>query len=115
MIPPHAQRLLGDGAGRRRSRALVDLLPVVPSFGDQLLGGLGLALQPGQPGSWYIRATVSPAASRSRMTTITWRLAAAFCSNAQVGSRSSPARISAWVITGYGRVLGLLIGDLEHD
>jgi hypothetical protein len=36
------------------------------------------------------------------MTAITWRLAAAFCSNAQVGSRSSPARISAWVITGYG-------------
>jgi hypothetical protein len=28
--------------------------------------------------------------------------AAAFCSSAQVGSRSRPARISARVITGYG-------------
>ena len=52
MVPPHAQRLLGDGAGRRRSRGLVDLLPLVPSFGDQLLGRLGLALQSGQPRSW---------------------------------------------------------------
>jgi hypothetical protein len=71
-----------------------------PPFGDQLLGDLGLALQPGQPGSRYIRATSSPAASRLRMTPMICRLAAAFCSNAQVGSSSRPARISARVMTG---------------
>jgi hypothetical protein len=49
MVLPYAQRLLADGAGRRRRRGLVDVLSLVPSFGDQLLGGLGLALQPGQP------------------------------------------------------------------
>lgn len=36
------------------------------------------------PGSWCIRATRSPVASRWLMTMMTWRLAAAFCSSAQV-------------------------------
>jgi hypothetical protein len=34
------------------------------------------------------------------MAVMSWRLAAAFCSNAQLGIRSKPARISARVITG---------------
>jgi hypothetical protein len=38
------------------------------------------------PGSWYMRATCSPAARRVRMTAMTWRLAAAFCSRTQLGS-----------------------------
>jgi hypothetical protein len=42
---------------------------------DQLFGDLCLSLQPGRPGSWYIRAACSPAASRSRVVAITWRLA----------------------------------------
>jgi hypothetical protein len=44
-----------------------------------------------------MRATCSPAAKRWRMTAMTWRLAAAFCSSAQVGSSSSPVRISVLV------------------
>jgi hypothetical protein len=41
-------------------------------FREQILGRLGLALQPGQAGSWNMRATCSPAASRWRMTAMTW-------------------------------------------
>jgi hypothetical protein len=72
-------------------------------LGHELLGDLGLSLQPGSPGSRYMRATAWPAANRSPMTAITWRLAAAFCSNTQVGSRSSPARICAWSSSDTGR------------
>jgi hypothetical protein len=36
------------------------------------------------PGSWYMRETASPAASRLRMAVITRRLVLAFCSRAQV-------------------------------
>jgi hypothetical protein len=47
-----------------------------------------------------MRATSSPAACRLRMTAMTWRLAAAFCSSAQVGSNSKSARIWARTIIG---------------
>jgi hypothetical protein len=33
---------------------------------------------------------------------ITWRLAAAFCANTQLGSNAKLSRISARVISGYG-------------
>jgi hypothetical protein len=69
-------------------------------FGEQVLGRLGLAFQPGQPASWYMRATPSPAASRWRMTAMTWRLAAAFCSSPQLGSSSRLSRIWTGVMTG---------------
>jgi hypothetical protein len=40
------------------------------------------------PGSWYMRATCSPAASRVRMTAMTWRLAAGYILlSAQVGEQ----------------------------
>jgi hypothetical protein len=79
-----------------RSFAVVRCLP----FCEQVLGGLGLALHQARPGSWYMRATSSPAASRSRMTAMTWRLAAAFCSSTQLGSNSRLFRIWARVMTG---------------
>jgi hypothetical protein len=60
---------------------------------DQLLGDLGLALQPRKPSGPYMGTTGSPRFSRVRMTAMTWRLAAAFCRSAQVGSRSRPACI----------------------
>jgi hypothetical protein len=103
MVPPHTQRLLADGAGRRRRRG-VSRLAALGFCRWVISSSAAWAWRSSQasPGSWYIRATCAPAASRSRMTAITRRLAAAFCSNAQVGSRSSPARISARVITGYG-------------
>jgi hypothetical protein len=69
-------------------------------FGEQVLGGRGLTLQPGQPRLLIIRATASPAASRSRITAMTWRLAAAFCSSAQLGSNARLSRIWARVMTG---------------
>jgi hypothetical protein len=64
--------------------------------GHQLLGGLGLALQPGQPGSWNMRGTCLPAARRWRITAMSWRVAAAFCSrvNEELWASSSPGRAS---------------------
>jgi hypothetical protein len=54
----------------------------------------------GGPGSWNMRATGSPAASRPRMTATSWRLATAFCANTQLGSDAKPSRISAGVMGG---------------
>jgi hypothetical protein len=65
----------------RPSFGLVGCLP----FGEQLLGGLGLAFQPGQTRPWYMRATSSPASSRWRVVAMSWRLAAAFWASAQLG------------------------------
>jgi hypothetical protein len=43
------------------------------ALGDQVLGDLGLPLQPRQPGSWYMRANCSPGgqapADRQQVTT----------------------------------------------
>jgi hypothetical protein len=43
--------------------------------GDELLGDLGLALQPGKPSGPYIAATGSLRSSRCRIVAMTWRLA----------------------------------------
>jgi hypothetical protein len=65
-----------------------------------------------------MRATSSPAASRWRMTAMTWRLAVAFWASTQLGSEARLARIwtrvvpqneqrPAWSITG-SRFRGLV-------
>jgi hypothetical protein len=74
------------------------------ALGDQVLHDLGLALQPGQPRLLVHAGHLLARGQALRMTAMSWRLAAAFCSRAQVGSRSSPARIWARVMTGYGPV-----------
>jgi hypothetical protein len=69
-------------------------------FGEQLLGGLGLALQPGQARLLVHARHLVPAASRWGVTAMTWRLAVAFWASAQLGSNSRLARISAPVMAG---------------
>ena len=76
------------------SWVLVTGLPL----GEQLLGRLGLVLQPGQA-----RLLVHPGdllASRWRMTAMTWRLDAAFWASTQLGSNTRLARIWSRVMGG---------------
>jgi hypothetical protein len=68
----------------------------------ELLGDLGLALQPRNPSGPYIGTTGFPRSSRPGISAITRRLATAFCSSAQVGSRSKPARTLSSARSGYG-------------
>ena len=69
------------------------------------------------PGSWYMRATSSPAARRWRMTAMSRRLAAAFCSRAQVVA----GRVRRAYGLGHNRVragavaaCGLAVGAHQH-
>ena len=59
-------------------------------FGEQVLGGRGLTLQPGQP---RLLIHTRHRLTRRRITAMTWRLAAAFCSSAQLGSNARLPRI----------------------
>jgi hypothetical protein len=84
-----------------------------PSLCNQLLGDLGLALQPGQP---RLVVHASPLLARAQALAHDLddlSMAAAFCSSAQVGSRCRPARISARVMTGRGP-RGLAVGAHQH-
>jgi hypothetical protein len=81
-------------------KVIIDERAMNPKYYDKTSMSSVCRSSQASPGSWYMRATCSPAARRWRMTAMTWRLAAAFCFRAQVGSRSRPARISARVITG---------------
>jgi hypothetical protein len=86
---------------RRPPFAVAVCLP----FGEQGLGRLGLALQPGQPrllihAGHLLTSRQPPAASRWRMTAMSWRLAAAFWASTQPGSNSRLSRISDRVMGG---------------
>jgi hypothetical protein len=69
-------------------------------FGDQVLGRLGLALQPDQPRLLIHARDLLTGRQPRRMTTMTWRLAAAFCASAQLGSNARRSRIWARVMAG---------------
>jgi hypothetical protein len=72
----------------------------LPAGADQLFGDAGLALQPGKTKRPIHRHHPLPRSNRARITAITWRLAATFCANAQVGIMFRPACISSSVISG---------------
>jgi hypothetical protein len=77
------------GSGREARARSVVVAAALLTLGDQVLGDLGLPLQPRQPRLLVPRATCSPAANRRRMTAITRRFAAALVSNTQVGNNST--------------------------
>jgi hypothetical protein len=74
------------------------------------------------PGSWHIRATCSPAASRSPMTAITWRLAAASAPTPRWGAgqpgphlRPGHHRVRASAIATGGRQLAHISTETVPD